>query len=93
MKNNGIDAGNTRTNEQIALAVRNSIETFNDIKERSELFLSDGQLHYSESALEWIKPESSKKVFTSILTEIEKIPELTLDTFKTVMGNVQKKPV
>lgn len=91
MKNNGIDAGNTRTNEQIALAVRNSIETFNDIKERSELFLGDGPSHYSENALEWIKPDSSKKVFTSMLTEIEKIPEITLDTFKTVMSNVQRE--
>lgn len=91
MKNNGIDAGNTRKNEQIALAVRNSIETFNDIKERSELFLGDGPLHYSENALEWIKPDSSKKVFTSMLTEIEKIPEITLETFKSVMGNVQKE--
>jgi glutamyl/glutaminyl-tRNA synthetase len=91
MKNNGIDAGNTRKNEQIALAVRNNIETFNDIKERSELFLGDGPLQYSESALEWIKPDSSKKVFTSMLTEIEKIPEITLEAFKSVMGNVQKE--
>jgi len=90
MKNNSIDAGDKKTNEQIALAIRNSLETVNDIKERSKLFLSDGPIDYSESALEWIKTGSSKQVFKSMITEIEKIPEITLDNFKTVMNNVQK---
>jgi len=91
MKNNDIDAGNKETNEKIALAVRNSLDTFNDIIDRSELFLSDGPLQYSESALDWIKLATSKKVFMTMSTEIETIPEITLDSFKIVMGNVQKE--
>jgi glutamyl/glutaminyl-tRNA synthetase len=91
MKNNNIDAGNKDTNEKIALAVRSSLETFNDIIDRSELFLNDGPIQYSESALEWIKLTASKKVFTSMSTEMETIPEITLESFKIVMGNVQKE--
>jgi len=91
MKNNDIDAGNMDTNKQIALAVRNSLETFNDIIDRSELFLSDGPIHYSDSALEWIKLATSKKVFTTLKAEMEIIPEITLESFKTVIGNVQKE--
>jgi glutamyl-tRNA synthetase len=91
MKHNSIDSGNNVTNEQIALAVRNSLETFNDIIDRSELFLSDGPIQYSESALEWIKLDTSKKVFTTMISEMETIPEITLESFKTVMGHIQQE--
>jgi glutamyl-tRNA synthetase len=91
MKSESIDFGETNTNEKIAMAVRNSIETFTDIKERTELFFSDGPLEYSDAALEWVQLDSSKKVFTAMKLEIEKISEITIETFKTVMGNVQKE--
>jgi glutamyl-tRNA synthetase len=91
MKNNGLDSGDRKKNEQIALAVRNSIETFNDIKSRTELFFIDGPLNYSESAGEWVKIGASKQVFRTMVAEIEKQSEITLDSFKIVMGNVQKE--
>jgi glutamyl-tRNA synthetase len=91
MKNEGLDSGDRKTNEQIALAVRNNIETFNDIKNRTELFFIDGPLNYSESAGEWVRLDASKHVFKTMVTEIEKQPEISLDSFKIVMGNVQKE--
>ena len=91
MKKNRLDAGNKEVNEKIALALRNSIETFSDLKEKSQIFFNDGPLNYSESALEWIKLNGSKKVFDLMLTEIENVPDITADTFRMVMGNVQKK--
>jgi len=89
MKSSGIDSGDQKTNEKIALAVRNNIETFSDMKERTELFFSDGPLKYSDAALEWIQLDSSKNVFSAMKLEMEKISELNLEIFKTVMGNVQ----
>jgi glutamyl-tRNA synthetase len=89
METMGIDSGDQKSNEQIALAVRNHIEIFSDIKKHSELFLSDGPLIYSESALEWIQLDSSKKVFAAMKLEVEKTSEINLEAFKTVMGNVQ----
>jgi glutamyl-tRNA synthetase len=91
MKSNNIDSGSREKNEQIALAVKNSIETFDDIKIRTELFFIDGPLEYSESAGEWIRMDTSKGVFKAMLPEIEKQSEITLESFKIVMGNVQKE--
>jgi glutamyl/glutaminyl-tRNA synthetase len=48
-------------------------------------------LRYSENALDWVKRNTSKNVFRAMVTEIENVPDITLDTFKTVMGNVQKE--
>jgi glutamyl-tRNA synthetase len=91
MKKFSHDTVNKKTNEKIALALRNGIETFDDLIEQSKIFFSDGPIVYSKSAVEWIKLNSSKTVFTAIITEIRNFPEITLDTFKTVMGNVQKE--
>jgi len=91
MKSFGRDTGNKKTNETIALAFRNSIDTFNDLIEQSQIFFCDGPIVYSESALEWIKRTTSKTVFTAILSEIGNFPEITLDSFKLVMGNVQRQ--
>jgi glutamyl-tRNA synthetase len=89
MKEGGIDSGDQNKNKQIVLAVRNSVETFGDIKDRTELFFTNGPLSYTKSAEEWVSLDSSKQVFTAMLTEINKHQEITLDSFKAVMGNVQ----
>jgi len=91
MKNEGLDSGDRKTNEQIALAVRSSIETFGDIKKRTELFFIDGSINYSDSAEEWISLDSSKQIFTTMVSEIEKHSEISLESFKIVMGNVQQE--
>jgi glutamyl-tRNA synthetase len=91
MKNEGLDSGSRATNIQIALAVRKNIDTFNGIKDRTELFFMDGPLKFDKSALEWVTLDSSKKVFSSMVVEIEKQAEITLDSFKIIMGNVQKE--
>jgi glutamyl-tRNA synthetase len=89
MQKEGLESGDEHKNKQIALAVRNSIETFNDIKDRAALFFSDGPLQFSDSALEWVKLASSKDVFKAMLTELDNHPEISLDVFKVVMTNVQ----
>jgi glutamyl-tRNA synthetase len=91
MKNEGLDSGSRTTNIQIALAVRKNIDTFNEIKDRTEMFFKDGPLKFNKSALEWVTLDSSKKVFSSMVVEIEKQPEITLDSFKIIMGNVQNE--
>lgn len=91
MENAGLDTGNRQTNEQIALAVRNSIDTFSEIKDRAALFFHKGPLNFTESALNWVKLETSKRVFMAMVSEMNDHSEITLDTFKIVMGNVQKE--
>ena len=48
-----------------------------------------GPLNYTKSAEEWVRLDTSKVVFTTMVTEINKHQEITLDSFKSVMGNVQ----
>jgi glutamyl-tRNA synthetase len=91
MKDAGLDSGNRQTSEQIALAVRNSIDIFSEIEDRAALFFHEGPLNFTESALDWVKMETSKKVFLAMVSEIKGQSEMTLDTFKLVMGNVQKE--
>jgi len=89
MKRLDIDLGSEKKNDQIALAVRNTLETFGDIKEKARLFINDGDLVYGENALSWIKKETSKEVFKSLLSEMAAESEITLDGFKQIMGRVQ----
>ena len=90
MKIAAIDSGDKDKNEQIALAVRNNLETFGEIKNRTTLFFEDGPLNFSESALKWVASENSKKVFSAMINEINDHQEMSLDAFKVVMANVQK---
>jgi glutamyl-tRNA synthetase len=91
MANEGLDTGNREKNEQIALAVHKSIDIFGEIKDRAALFFHEGPLSFTESALEWIKLDSSKKVFLTMVPEVNGQTEITVETFKLVMGNVQKE--
>lgn len=91
MKEQGVDSGDEQTNKNIALAIRNSLETFNDIAEKAKIFLLEGIRSYNSEAEEWIGLESSKTVFQSLCKEMESATEINLDLFKQMMGNVQKE--
>ncbi len=91
MKKYGVDSGDSKTNELIALAVRNNLENLKDIEKQTEIFIKEGHLKYSEEALAWIKSESSREVFDLMKKEIESVSEISLDIFKKIMGNVQKE--
>ncbi len=91
MKIYGIDSGDSKTNQLIALAVRNNLENFKDIEQQTEIFVKEGRLKYSEKALVWIKSESSREVLKHMKKEIESVSHISLDIFKNIMGNVQKE--
>jgi glutamyl-tRNA synthetase len=91
MKKYGVDSGDRKTNELIALAVRNNLENFKDIVKQTEMFIKEGHLKYSEEALAWVKSESSREVLDYIKKEIESVSEISLDIFKKIMSNVQKE--
>jgi glutamyl-tRNA synthetase len=91
MKKYGVDSGDRKTNELIALAVRNNLENFKDIVKQTEMFIKEGHLKYSEEALALVKSESSREVLDYIKKEIESVSEISLDIFKKIMSNVQKE--
>ena len=90
LKKEGLDTGSDEKNSHILEAVRNSLSTFSDIKEKVQLFYADKIEKYSEEALSWIKLDASKNIFKTMIVEIDKRPELMLDDFKVIMKNVQQ---
>ncbi len=89
LKNAGLDTGDNAKNEMIVKAVKNSLSHLDEIKEKTSLFYNDYISEYDSAAKEWLIKDESKKVFKAMITEIEKLPEIDLNGFKTVMGAVQ----
>jgi nondiscriminating glutamyl-tRNA synthetase len=61
------------------------------LKERTNIFINEGNLEYGSDALAWIQNPSSKNVFSSLIKAIEAEQEITLDNFKIIMSRVQKE--
>ncbi len=88
--NESLDTGSDEKNNNILAAVRNSLNTFSDIKEKVQLFYADKIEEYSEEASSWIRLDDSKSVFKAMIIEIDKYSELSLEEFKAIMKDVQK---
>ncbi len=85
----GLDSGNRQTNENILKAIRPALNTFADLPEKTAMFFAD-TLNYEEEALQWIRKEKSKEIFSRLLKELESYPQLTVNDFGSVMKGVQK---
>lgn len=84
-----LDAGSKDKNQAILKAVRPAINTFSDLSAKTALFFKD-KLEFESDALEWVRKEESKKIFSAMLAEIDQFPQLTLDDFSAMMKTVQK---
>jgi len=90
MQKYGVASGNMEQDEQIALMVRNKLDVFSDIVEKTALFRHSGQLSYSEEAQRWISLSASQAVFATLKQEVEKFTKIDLEAFRKIMGSVQK---
>ena len=90
LKNAGLNTGNDAKNKLIVRAVRKSLSHLDEIKAKTALFYNDQITDYDDNAREWLKNNDSKIVFKAMADEIEKLPEIDLNSFKSVMANVQK---
>ncbi len=85
----GLTTGNEKNNETVLLAVRGHLNRFDQLNEESRIFFTD-TVEYTDEAREWIQKEESKKLLSVMAQEIEKNEELNLDTFRSLMKEVQK---
>ncbi len=90
LENAGLNTGNDTKNKLIVRAVRKSLSHLDEIKAKTALFYNDQITQYDDNAREWLKKNDSKIVFRAMADEIEKLPEIDLNSFKSIMGNVQK---
>ncbi len=79
------------TTRQILLSVRERVNTFSELKEKTALFFEDKLTYYSDDAVEWLERESSKTIFEILARELEKMPSVSLDDFKHLMKTVQQE--
>jgi glutamyl-tRNA synthetase len=90
MQKHGVASGNKEQDERIALMVRNKLDVFSDIAEKTALFRQSGRLSYSQEAQHWISLPASQAVFASLKQEVEKYTKIDLEAFRQIMGSVQK---
>jgi len=89
MNDLGYDTGEESKNKAIALSFKERITTINDLKEKASLFFEEKISDYQGDAVEWIKKDSSQKVFKTLKNELPKHSELNLNSFKLMMKEVQ----
>jgi len=89
LRKNDLDAGDPAENRKIVLAVRNSLNTFSDLKDRVTLFFTDRIEQYSQDAREWLKRDTSRILFAALLSALEKLEKVDLESFKVIMKEVQ----
>lgn len=85
-----LDSGNAEKNRLILQALRDHLNRFDELPEKSELFFKD-RLNYSADALEWIGREESKNVFHIMAAELKSHEIVDLEVFKKLMAKVQKE--
>ncbi len=91
MERAGLKQADPQVNRKIALAVRNGLTTLKDIPQRAGMFFSDEIESYSRDAMEWLSKSGTKALLKVMLEAAEKQPEITIDSFKEVMKEVQSK--
>ena len=84
-----LSTGNEENDKTILLAVRDHLSRFDQVSGESRIFFGD-TIEYTDEALKWIRKDESKKLFSVMEQEIEKNKELNLDTFRSLMKEVQK---
>jgi len=85
-----LDAGSASLNRDILKAIRPSLNRFNELKSRCELFFND-RLSYDDEALTWIRRPESKTIFTKMISSLDSVPGLTTDIFRQIMKDIQKE--
>jgi nondiscriminating glutamyl-tRNA synthetase len=86
-----MDSGDKIKDDQIARAIRNGLDTFDDIREKARLFVSEGELVYNAEALRLLHDAGSKQVLQILRRELEHVSTVSLDNFRQIMGTVQKE--
>jgi nondiscriminating glutamyl-tRNA synthetase len=87
----GLDAGNPDLNRKIVLAVRNSLNRFGEISSQTAPFFADRVSAYSPDADEWIKKDTSIRIFKSLLGALNNVDNLDNEKFRVIMKQVQEE--
>jgi glutamyl-tRNA synthetase len=87
----GLNSGDEHKNRLIVLAVRKSLTTLKDIKDKTAIFFSNKVNYYSDEALDWINKAEGQLVIKSLIVELKQIDAVTMDNFKSLIQQVQSR--
>ncbi|HGY55034.1 MAG TPA: glutamate--tRNA ligase [Caldithrix abyssi] len=85
-----LTTGNDENDKTILLAVRNHLNRFDQLKEESRIFFTD-DFEYTDEARQWIDKKESQMLLTLMLEKVGQYDPLNLDTFRSLMKEVQKE--
>lgn len=90
LKKLGLDTGDQQKNQLILKAVRPGLNRFDQLAEKTTVFFKE-QLQFDEEAIEWLKKPESKEILKNLLAALSEIDELSVETFGTIIKQVQKQ--
>ncbi|RMH81700.1 MAG: glutamate--tRNA ligase [Calditrichaeota bacterium] len=87
----GADVSDPERTRKIILAVYKRIEKGEDVSRVAHIFVHDTLNVTEPEALEILRQDTTRTVLETFLKKAAELPELTMDTFKAVMKEVQKE--
>jgi glutamyl-tRNA synthetase len=85
-----LDSGSEEKNKLILAALKDHLNQFDELEEKSALFFKD-DLSYSQAAKEILQDEDSVKAIQTALNQLQTVDKLDLNGFKNLMSAVQKE--
>jgi nondiscriminating glutamyl-tRNA synthetase len=91
LKEAGLDSGDDVKNQLIVKAIRNSLSHLDEIETKTALFYNEQITEYDDEARQWLIKDDSKKIFAAMIDKIEQLPDIDLNSFKSVIAAVQNE--
>lgn len=85
----GIDTGDSAKTKRVVFAVKNYINKLDEASEHAKVYYKDVNLNAEQKEI--TDSETSKTVLNSLIQKIDTLPEITSDSFKPLLNEVQKE--
>ncbi len=90
LKKLGLDTGDEQKNQLILKAVRQGLNRFDQLAEKTAVFFKE-QLNFDDEAKDWLRKPESKEILKNLLAALSEISELSVESFGAVIKQVQKQ--
>ncbi len=87
----GMVESDAKRRSKIIEAVKDNVETLKEYPSYASLFFKDDITINGEEEIELIQRESSQQVYAELLESLQKLEELTVDSFQSVMKSIQQE--
>ena len=89
LKDSGIDLSDTAKIKRVVFAVKNYISKLDESPEQAKIYFK--KIELTSEQKEIVSSETSLKIFSSLISKIEGLSEISSDNFKPLLNEVQKE--